>query len=403
MDVYLGRQPIFGRRLEVRGYELLYRQGDVGSAQILEGDRATAQVLLTACTEIGLERVVGDRIAYINLTRSFILGRYPIPLRPEQVVLELLEGQCVDAELIAGVTALRSKGYRIALDDFDPDSGDAALLGHTDIVKLDCRALTPERLERAVHDLRARGLELLAEKVETQADFERCRALGFDAFQGYFLSRPKNLHARTLPPNVLALLRLLARLQDPDAEVEEVQTLVSQDVSLSYRLLRHINSASYALRQSLGSVREAVMYLGLAKVRNLASLFLLARLDGRPSELLVTAMLRARMCELLALERELARSDTYFTVGLFSALDALMECPLDVLLEHLPLAEPIRAALLAREGPLGEALACVLAYEVGDWESVRCANLSAERIRGAYLDAIAWVERTRMDAINQAA
>ena len=403
MDVYLGRQPIFGRRLEVRGYELLFRPGDTSAAGVLEGDRATSQVLLNACTELGLERVVGDRTAYVNLTRSFLVGRYPMPLPPDRVVLEVLEGQTVDAELIHGIEQLRSRGYRIALDDFDPNSGDAALLGVADIVKLDCRALSGEVLEKTVAALGPKGMELLAEKVETLEDFERCRDLGFDAFQGYFLSRPKNLHARTIPPNMVALLRLLSSLQDPDAEVEQIQSLVGQDVSLSYRLLRHINSASYALRQQLGSVREAVVYLGLARVRNLASLFLLARLDGRPSELIVTAMLRARMCELLALEGEMHRPDTHFTVGLLSALDALMECPLDVLLEHLPLAEPVRAALLRREGPLGETLACALAYESGDWDAVKCANVSAQGIRGAFLDAVSWVERTRADATAQAA
>jgi c-di-GMP phosphodiesterase len=403
IDAYVGRQPIFGRKLEVYGYELLYRAGDTDQADFLEGDQATSQVLLNACCEIGLDRIVGQRRAFVNLTRAFVVGEYPIGLPPGSTVLEVLESVASDAEVRNGLERLKAAGYAIALDDYRLDLASGGLVDLADMIKLDCQAYQPDELADEVRRLHGLGLQLVAEKVETQEEFDRCRELGFDYFQGYFLSRPRLIHARTLPSNMVALLQLLSKLQNPDAEVDEVQELVSQDVTLSYRLLRHINSTSYALARSLSSVREAVMYLGLARVRNLASLFLLTRLDQKPTVLLGTAMQRARTCELLALAADFERPDAHFTVGLFSALDTLMDCPLERVLEFLPLAPPLMAALLRREGQLGESLACTLAYEQADWEKVRLAGLSASDIREAYLSAVAWAEETGRQAQAMAA
>ncbi len=398
LDAYVGRQPIFGRKLEVYGYELLYRAGHTDQAEFLEGDDATSQVLLNACCEIGLDRIVGQRRAFVNLTRAFVVGDHPIGLPPDSTVLEVLESVASDEEVRRGLERLKSAGYAIALDDYRADLASGGLADLADIIKLDCRAYTPEELGAEVARLRGLGLRLVAEKVETQEEFERCRDLGFDYFQGYFLSRPRLIHARTLPSNMVALLQLLSKLQDPDAELDEIQDLVAKDVTLSYRLLRHINSTAYALARPLSSVREAVIYLGLARVRNLASLFVLTRLEQKPPAILSTAMLRARACELLAIEAQFERPDAHFTVGMFSALDILMDCPLERVLEFLPLAPPLTAALVRHEGPMGKTLECALAYERADWENVRLDGVGPAAIREAYLSAAAWAEATSQQA-----
>ncbi len=391
-DVYIGRQPIYGRNLDVYAYELLFRGGLVDFADFAEGDRATSQVILNAFTEIGLDRVVGERLAFLNLTRGFIIGEYPLPIPHEKVVLEVLEDVRPEPVVLAGLRDLKSRGYTIALDDFVLTNDTEGLLEVADIVKVDCLDLGADEIKKQVEPLRRFPVKLLAEKIETQEQFNVCRDIGFDYFQGFFLSRPNVIHDRGLGANRVNLLRLLAELQDPASTFDRVHDLVSQDVALSYKLLRHINTAAYGLRRRIESVRETLVYLGLDTVRNLACLFLLASVDDKPHDLLMTSMLRGKMCALLAAGVDEVEMHRAFTVGLFSALDALMDCPMTLVLEKLPLAEDIRNALLDRKGGLGEVLATTLAYERGDWESVSCSGLSRGQIKAAFLGAVEWVE-----------
>ena len=193
-DIYLGRQPIHGRNLDVIAYELLFRRGEGNHANVSAGDRATSRVILNTFAGLGLERVVGNRTAFLNITRSFIVGTYPLPVPPDRVVLEVLEGVTPDAEVLGGLERLKHLGYRIALDDFVLDEGTRALLPYADIVKVDCLDQSPSELRDQVERLRPHGLLLLAEKVETQEQLDRCRGLGFDYFQGYHLSRPDVIH-----------------------------------------------------------------------------------------------------------------------------------------------------------------------------------------------------------------
>ena len=391
-DFYIGRQPIYGRNLNVYAYELLFRGSDVNYADVAEGDRATSQVILSAFTEIGLDRVVGERLAFLNLTRGFIIGEYPLPVPQERVVLEVLEDVLPDPEVLAGLRRLKDLGYSIALDDFVFSESHRPLLPLADIVKVDCLDLDAAEIRAQVEPLRPFQVELLAEKIETQEQFTVCRDLGFDYFQGYFLSRPNVIHERGIETNRGNLLRLLADLQDPACQFDRVHELVSQDVALSYKLLRHINTATYGLRRRVDSVRETLVYLGFQQVKNLASLFLLASVDHKPQDLVMTSMLRARMCELMAQASEGQDGHQAFTVGLFSMLDALMDCPMETVLERLPLAEDLRRALLERTGDLGELLASAQAYERGDWERVPCLDLSRGAIKAAFLGAVEWVD-----------
>jgi EAL and modified HD-GYP domain-containing signal transduction protein len=402
-DVYIGRQPIYGRSLDVVAYELLFRGGDVDHASFDEGDRATSQVILNAFTEIGLDRVVGERFAFLNLTRGFITGEYPLPLPHERVVLEVLENVPADEEVLEGLARLRASGYRIALDDFALAGHNRDLLDHADIVKVDCLGLGEAEIRRQVIELEPYAIELLAEKIETHEQFRVCRDLGFDLFQGYFLSRPNVIHERVLNANRINLLQLLAELQEPTTSFERVNELVSHDVALSYKLLRHINTAAYGLRRRIDSVRETLLYLGLDTVRSLSSLFLMAGVEDKPQELVRTAMFRGRMCELLARAAGGLDRHKAFTVGLFSNIDVIMDAPMDALLERLPLAPDLRAALLRREGPLGAILSSTLAYERGDWERVPCLELSRGRIKAAFLGAIEFVEEVDRDLRNLAA
>jgi EAL and modified HD-GYP domain-containing signal transduction protein len=391
-DIFVGRQPIYGRRLELHAYELLYRGADVDYADFTEGDRATSQVLLNTFTEFGLERIVGGHLAFINLTRGFIVGEYPLPVPRTQVVLEVLEEVEPDEEVLAVLQDLRRRGFKIALDDFVYKPEREPLLALADVVKVDILGLPPDEIRARYQQLKPLGLKLLAEKIETREQFELCRDMGFDYFQGYFLAKPNVVSGASIPANGLNLLRLMAEFQDPDHDVGRIAEIVSQDVALSYKLLRHINAAIYGMPRRIDSVKETVTYLGLSTVKNLACLFMLSDVGEQPHALLVTAMMRAKMCELLARASKAPNPSSFFTVGLFSTLDALLNAPMERVVRKLPLGEELQQALLERKGPMAEALRCTLAYERGDWDAVECFSLPRAAIKEAFLGAVVWVE-----------
>ncbi len=258
------------------------------------------------------------------------------------------------------------------------------------VVKLDLIAMDRTRLEEYVGSLRKRKVKLLAEKVETQEVFDLCKNLGFDYFQGYFLCRPNVIKGHRMPATRLVILRLLAKLQAPDIEFRDLEEIVRQDVSLSYKLLRLINSAFYARPAEIKSIRQALTLLGLRQVQAWVSLLVLSKIDDKPHELMITAMMRAKMCEFLALISQEHSAETGFMTGLFSVLDALLDLPPEEVLASLPLSEDITSALLHYEGSLGALLRCILAYERGDWEGVAYPGLEAGVVRDAYLKSLSW-------------
>jgi len=399
-DIYIARQPIYDRQLDVFAYELLFRNNRLNRAGIVDGDKATTDVIVNTFMEIGLNNIVEDRLAFINLTRSFFLDEHMITMPKDRVVLELLEDIDADERLIQSVRRLAAQGYRIALDDFIYHESLKPLVETASLVKIDVKALSDADIAAHVKQLRLYPLKLLAEKVETQAMFDYCMNLGFDYFQGYFFAQPKIITGRALPNNRLAILRLLGKLQDPSLPMEELEQLVSQDVALSFRLLKYVNSASLALPRKIQSIHQAVVLVGLQNIRNWSMLLSASLIDNKPIELVVTAMVRGRMAELIASTCDFENPDTYFTVGLFSALDALMDNTMEEVLTQLPLAEDIVGALLHHRGRLGGVLECVLAYERGAWDSVRCAGMSINRISDCYLEALQWADHTRRQLLE---
>lgn len=388
-DIFLGRQPICDRNLDVYGYELLFRDARTNAAVITDGEHATSRVIVNTFMEIGLDNIVHGNLAFINLTRSFFTEEHAVPLPKDRVVLELLEDIEADHEVIQGVKRLSEQGYTIALDDFIYHESLRPLVALADIIKIDVMALDRDTIAAHVEQLRQYPLKLLAEKVETQEEFEYFRELGFDYFQGYFFARPHVIQGQRLPSNRLAILHLLSRLQDPDIDARELEELISRDVAFSYRILRYVNSAALAMRK-IESIHQAVVILGLRTIKSWTSLLALGQVDDKPVELLVTAMVRGKMAEELAKAKKASNPESYFTVGLFSALDALMDTSMEELLAQLPLTENITDALLHKKGPHGEILKCVLDYENGRWDDISCKPLGEARISECYLSAVRW-------------
>ena len=391
-DVYVGRQPIYNTNLGVHGYELLFRGGEENAAAMgeLSADGATSTTIINSFLEIGLEKLVGDRLAFINLTEQFFLDEDALPISPKQVVLEILEDIPITIKLIKSVERLKEAGFIIALDDYIYNPSHKPIVSLVDIIKIDLMQLDRKELVQHVKTLKKYKALLLAEKVETMEEFEFCRDLGFDYFQGYFLSRPRIIKSKKMPSNKLAVLNLLSVLNNAKADVEDLEEAISFDVSMSYKMLKLINSPFFGFSNKVDSIKHAIVILGRNQLRSWASMIALSKLDDRPSEMIQIAMTRGKMCELIAEQANLKSIETYFTAGMFSALDILMEREISGLIEPLPLSKELVDALLKREGMMGEAINCALAYEVSKPETAQFAELSSNDLFVAHVEAVTW-------------
>jgi EAL and modified HD-GYP domain-containing signal transduction protein len=390
-DVAIARQPIHDRWMRVVGYELLFR----GTGAREHGDeRATASVIVETFTGIGLRAVVGATPAHVRVSRRFLLELHAFALPAERVVLEVEVPDLRDSAVRDVLERLAEQGYRITLlcDPDGPLPG-PSLTRIAHAVKLDVGDLSPSELADAAERFGDAAPLLVADGVDTPALLERCRALGFHCFQGFFFCTPDVVHAHTPPTTRLTELRSLAGLYAQTLTFEEFERIITRDVGLSYRLLCYLNSAFFNLPRHVASVREALMMLGMKAVRRWATLIALSGADDKPNELTVTALLRGRLCELVGRRRPspTAGVDAFFTVGLFSVMDAMMDAPLEEVLDALPLTEETRAALLRREGPMGEALAGVVAYERGDFDAVE-RLLPGVAMTELYLAAVHWAD-----------
>jgi EAL and modified HD-GYP domain-containing signal transduction protein len=394
-DVYVARQPIFDGQLDLWGYELLFRRANESTAVVGDHDAATSTVVINAFTEIGLENLVGDHAAWLNVSRDFVVSKLPLTLPPKRIVLELLEDQRVDDELLGALTQLRELGYTIALDDFIWDDEHAPLVQHVGIVKIDFLARTDEQIAADVQRLRRPGVMLLAEKVETRNDYRRALDLGFDLAQGYFFCQPEVVSARGVAPNRLSVVQLVGALQDPEISLHTIDDLISRDVALSYRLLRYINSAFFGLRREVDSIGRAVALLGLENVKRWSTLTAFAGIDEKPRELITTALVRARFCELAGEHFGQANPDQLFTLGLFSVVDALMDTPMPEILREIPFPEDMTNALVAGHGPKGQLLDSAVACERG--------NAPSDELAALHMESLAWATGATGDLFDDAA
>lgn len=398
-EIFVGRQPIYDRKLGVFAYELLFRSGIDNNAKFISADDATSQTIMNTFFEMGLERVVGSRYACINLTQSFLLEEDKLPIPPKQVIIEVLEDVPVTDDLITAVRRLKQQGFIIALDDYIYNPSHRPLVELADLIKIDIMALSREELAQHVRQLKPYKTKLLAEKIETLDEFDLCMDLGFDYFQGYFLSKPRIIKSATLPQNKLAVMNLLALLQDSNAEIEDIEEAISSDVTMSYKILKLMNSAFFNFSNKIESIKQALLLLGRKKLNSWASMTAMSKMDNQPSEMIHIAMTRAKMCELLAEAAGLKPIENYFTTGLFSALDILMEMPLESLLKPLPLSDELLAAVIKKEGVMGEALKCALAYETSELGNIHFQNLSSQDIYVANVEAISWANMV-MDQVS---
>lgn len=393
----IARQPILNRECELIAYELLFRrnsQDKNADLSEMSADIATSRVINYAFLELGIERVIGDHVAFINLTRAFILNDEPIPASQNKVVLELLEDIEVDDELLEGLRRLRASGYTIALDDFVFNDSLRPLVALASIVKIDILALSTDQLREHVQLLRQYDLKLLAEKVETQEAFDLCVELGFDYFQGFFFCKPDIIEDKPIPVRQQTVLDLIQRLQSPDTEFADIERIISNDAGLTYKLLRLLNSAALALPRQIDSIREGLVILGLKSITTWTTLIAMSEMNYKPRELLDYSLVRAKMCESLASAYGCS-AEGGFIVGLFSTIDAMLDRRMEDVIDPLPLADTTKQALKERSGPLGILLSDVLDYEQGRWDEISEQYASLEQLSQHYILASEWTINTR--------
>ncbi|MDA8285918.1 MAG: EAL domain-containing protein [Actinomycetota bacterium] len=396
----VGRQPIFDANLDVVGYELLFRGDRSGGP---DDDAMTSEVLVRTALDLGLAGVVGDRKAFVNASRAFLVGDLELPLPPDRIVLEVPRSVAGDPEVVAGCARLARSGYAIALDGHRWNDGGDELLDAATFVKLDILTLPCQQLATQVDLLAPCGVQLVAEKVETYEQLEVCRDLGFHLFQGYLLSRPQLVGGPDMPPNPVTLMQLIGEVCNPDTPTRELERIVESDAALSYRLLRVAGAAGGDRRaRGVRSIREAVSLLGRQRLRGWLVLMLATDTERAPSEQVMIAMTRAKMCELLAGDAYPHLRDEAFTVGMVSALDLLLQAPLREVIVHLGLAPDIVAAAVDLAGPLGRLLGDVVDWERGEPSAGLRTRVELRMAEKGYVAALRWTTNL-LAAVQRAA
>jgi EAL and modified HD-GYP domain-containing signal transduction protein len=385
---------VYDRLGDVVGYELLFRSGPDAVTATSRNAFATSQVIVSAFTEFGLGQLVGDRPCFVNLTREFLVGDLPVPFDPGQTVLEVLETVAADEEVCAGVRDLAGRGYAIALDDFRLTGPSAALLPMARYVKLDMVDNDTETLTAAVRAVRDHpGLTLVAERVETEERLALAFELGFELFQGHVLGRAHVISGQGISPSSVRRLDLLTALTSEEVDLRRVVALVTTDPALSFRLLRATNSAASGLRQKVGSIRDAVVLLGLRRVREWVSLMVVSDVSEATEDQLAAVLIRARLCQTVAEHLDLP-PESGFTVGLLSGVADLIGQSAAEVAHHLPLTADVAAALIRGEGRLGEVLTTVHSYERVDLGALGQAPVDPGELAHAYLSALGWSTQT---------
>jgi len=390
-DVMVARQPIYNNRMGVYGYELLFRSSS-NSTEGLKPTEATAQVLATTILNFGLDELVLHRKAVINVTRAFLDIMSDIQLPTGQVILDIPDNIVVDDKLVEKLKELGDKGYGISVGGLANLNDLQRLFSCANLFRIDVHQVNIKQLDALVKYLRRYDhLSLQAIKIENMEEYRFYCDRGFDYFQGYFLSKPREYVSRDLPANKLAILQLLAVIHKADTTANELEEHITRDVASSYKLLKLVNAPFFGVAREVDSIKHAIILLGRNEIRKWVSLLALGGLSDQPAALMEVAILRAKICELLASRANLPQ-DSYFTVGMFSALDLIMQQTMDSILATLPLSDAVKDAILEHEGPMGGALSCALALENADWSAISFENLDQNDMLDAYKEAIQWTD-----------
>ncbi len=398
MEIYVARQPVLDRNKNTYGYELLFRDGMTNAFPDIDGDEATSKILSNSFFSIGIEKITGGKKAFINFTEKLLIHKLPLMFPNDKIIVEVLEDVKPRKEVIKACKKIVEKGYDLALDDFFYQPDLEPLISMSKIIKMDFMATSIDEIKEVVNKLSAHKITFLAEKVETYKEFQQALEMGFKYFQGYFFSKPEILKGKDVSPSKITLLQIVAEANKIDFSFKDLEALIKRDVSVSYKLLRYINSAYFRRVQEISSIKHAIQLLGEKEIRRFVSLMGMATLAAdKPDELIRTSIIRARLCELFG--KEITTNidvSELFTMGLFSHIDAIMDDKIGNLMEKLPLSEGIKKALIDDEGELAAFINMASFYETGNWAEMHKMaekiGIDEERIPELYMDAVGWAD-----------
>jgi c-di-GMP-related signal transduction protein len=388
---FIARQPIFDHRLKIFAYELLFRGGPQNVFQPRKD--ASSRVIVDSTMLFDLQTLTGPAKAFINADQTALLQGAVKLLPPDRVIVEILETVVPTPELVAACADLRSAGYVLALDDFDDHPKLESLLALTRFLKVDFRASEVDLCRDIAKRYLPQGLQMLAEKVETQAELEEARGMGYTYFQGYFFSKPTMVEGRNIPSNKLNYVRLLEAISAPDFKFERIEEILKQEPSLVYKLLRYLNSPLLGLRNEVRGISHAISLIGETEFRRWVSIVAIVSMAGDKSpELIRTALTRAFFCEEISGSVGMsAQKSDLFLMGLLSVTDAILDIPMNEVLTHLPLSAEVHTALCGGASRFRDVYETLLSYERADWKKLSCLaakiGCPEDRVPESYLSA----------------
>jgi EAL and modified HD-GYP domain-containing signal transduction protein len=401
VDIYLGRQPILDRGWNVAGYELLFRSGRANFSDSNNDVAATSQVIVNAVLGVGLDRLLGNRPAFIKFDRTLLLGDWTTYLPPDKVIIEILGKVAPEQEVFSACERLRQQGYAVALHGSGDDERTEAFAPFVDILKVDFQQTSPADQEKLVRRYQKLNLRMIAEKVENDLAFRRASQLGYNCFQGYFFASPTVLQTTRVPASQTNCLRLMTQIQRKELDFSAIEQLIRHDISFSHSLLTYLNSAVFHWAARIESIRQGLLLLGSTEIRKWVSMACLTSMgQNRPPVLIAQVLMRGRFCEMIAASAKLSLGGADpFLAGMFSLLDAILHRPLRSILEELNVGPIIREALLnsgSEATPLSLILRIVKCYELGDFQGVgeaaKALKLSPGALSTCYLESLSWVE-----------
>ena len=395
MQKFMARQPILDARVKTYGYELLFRSGVEPYFNCQNADHATSSVV-DSCLLLGMQTLTDGGKAFINFTRNILLNQFATLLPKDQIIVEITEDVQPDPEVLEACRSLKRQGYTLALDDFVLKDGITPLVDLADIIKVDFQATPRSDWTSLAKSMRSRGIKLVAEKVETPEQYRQAIELGYNYFQGYFFSKPEIVEGRQVPAYKLNYILLIKAISRREPDFTEIEGIIKREPSLTYKLLRYLNSAAFAFYREITSIRHALSLLGMQEVQKWVALVALAGMGAdKPAALAITTMIRARMCELLApITGHEKSSLSLFLIGLLSAIDAILQRPMQELLKQLSVPPDVYAALVQGNTPLRQVLDLCIAVETGDWDAISrlssSCRISETKVSDVYLQSVRW-------------
>ncbi|MCG7344344.1 HDOD domain-containing protein [Sporosarcina sp. ACRSL] len=379
VHIFVGRQPILDSEGRIYGYELLYRNSERNSFPNIDPEQATIQLLVNTFLSIGVDQISGNSKSFINFSGDLLIKDIFSSLKPEYVVIEILEDVEITPTLISRIKEIKQDGFQLALDDFilqDQYALHNELFDLIDYVKVDFLNVDEEgrkTIERFIK--KYPHIKMLAEKIETEEQFQQAKISGYDLFQGYFFAKPDIIKGVEIPANLNLHMQIINRLNDNAPNIDEIATLILHDISLTYKLLRFINTLNFSIPKSVGSVKQAIVLIGLRELRRWMRILMLQDISdhsssGRIKALVSYSMSRAKMCELVAVRMGYPNGDEHFFVGLFSLLDAIMKRSWNDILPMFPFSEKVAETLLGKKTSMTTYLELAIATERFDLEKI---------------------------------